>query len=119
MTRINWQALAALAFNAVIWFGALYLILSSDKARAHEWYPLSCCSNKDCFEIPASEVRATPEGWRIETTGEVIPYERARQTPPEGDGHFHRCSFGGDPSARTIGMNGFPRACFWAPEFNG
>lgn len=86
---------------------------------SHEWYPLACCSEKDCFEVPASEVRATPEGWRIDATGEVIPYDKTRTTPPEGGGHFHRCSFNGDPSGATIGMGSYPRACFWAPGMEG
>lgn len=85
---------------------------------AHDWFPLACCSAQDCYRVPASEIEATPGGWRIAATGEVIPYDRTRQTPPEGGGEFFRCSFKGNPEARTIGKT-YPRACFWAPSVGG
>jgi hypothetical protein len=59
-----------------------------------------------------TDVEATPTGYRIRQTGEVIPYSRVRPSP---DGQFHRCSVGGRPDGATIGQM-FPEgACLWAP----
>ena len=75
-------------------------------AAAHEaptgWsYDIECCSQMDCQPVPASMIRATSEGWRIEIpagahkmapTGFVgtLPYDshRVRQSQ---DGLFHPC----------------------------
>jgi hypothetical protein len=102
---------------AVLLATLLWLIVAvmGGPVRAHEWYPLSCCSDKDCFAIPASEVEATSDGWHIKATGEVIPYDRTRNTPPEGNGEFHRCSRQGKPDGLTIGANRTTDACLWAP----
>lgn len=70
----------------------------------HDWYPRACCSDFDCAPVEGAALPvATPEGWRIRASGEVIPYgdSRIRQTPPEAEG-FHRCSVGGRPEARTL-----------------
>lgn len=65
--------------------------LAAAPATAHEWYPLKCCSDRDCQPIDQSEVRMTPKGWEIAATGEVIPFgDRREQYSP--DGEFHRCS---------------------------
>lgn len=88
-------------------------------AAAHEWYPPACCSSRDCFALPDGAVTATPDGWRIEATGEVIPYDVARLTPPEGGGRFHRCTRNGTPDGGTLNQLWGPEqgtACFWAPQ---
>ena len=96
-------------------------------AKAHDWYPLSCCSKKDCFALDQSEVAIERGGYRIKATNELVPFNRARQTPSEGGGSYHRCSVGGGPNGKTINMTpyqgadeaGIPQtptpACFWAP----
>jgi len=70
-------------------------------AFGHAWYPMACCSDKDCW--PTEGVTATSAGWLIETSGEVIPYDDARvkPTPPEASG-FHVCHVGADPKARAL-----------------
>lgn len=83
-------------------------------AAAHEWYPAACCSNRDCFAVPASEVRATAEGWLLVPTGQVIPYDKARVTPDEGGGQFHVCTSGGFWPGSVLG-SGMAQMCFWAP----
>lgn len=90
-----------------------------DRADAHEapagWsYPLACCSLIDCREVGAgtsSPVRIVEEsgGFRVSTTGEVIPYSdpRVRQSP---DGEFHWCSTAGSDVGDTICIFAPPRA---------
>jgi len=83
-----------------------FLVASTLPAVAHEapsgWrYDIECCSQMDCQPVPASMIRATSEGWRIEIppgghkmapTGFVgtLPYDshRVRQSQ---DGLFHPC----------------------------
>lgn len=73
-------------------------------ARAHEapsgWkYPLECCSNRDCTEVPASRVSEGPQGYRVTllpgdhdfitaAASYLIPYA---STKPSPDGVFHIC----------------------------
>lgn len=95
------------------------LILMAGPVAAHDWYPRACCSDRDCYPLSFNEVEATPEGWRIKATGEVVPYEEARETPPEGGGRFFRCSRAGDPSLSTLREYldewSVGDLCFWAP----
>lgn len=78
----------------------LTVLIVMDAAKAHQaplgWqYPLSCCSNQDCREANSGEVRETPEGYQLITTGETVPYgnKRIKDSP---DGRFHVCQQGGD-----------------------
>ena len=96
---------------------ALAFILLSNSALSHEWYPESCCSNQDCFSMAHNEIEHTAEGYYIRQTGELIPYNRARRTPAEGNGQFHRCSLQGDRTAPTLGRYNNHKHCFWAPEY--
>lgn len=86
---------------------ALLVVGLATPALAHKapkgWnYPIVCCSNRDCGQIPASSVQITSEGYAVTlqpgmhdfitpATGPksyVIPYSRARVSP---DGEFHIC----------------------------
>ena len=84
---------------------AAILAIWASAAQAHDWYPLSCCSDQDCF--PA-ELTATADGWRIESSGEVVPYDdpRIKQfpelAPAEAREKPHACHIGGDTTARAI-----------------
>lgn len=65
-------------------------VLSAD-ARAHEWYPLECCSGQDC--APAETVERRPDGSYFVTSrglSAVIPADYAlwRKSP---DGQIHVC----------------------------
>ncbi|MBB3975963.1 hypothetical protein GGQ64_001150 [Rhizobium azooxidifex] len=79
-------------------------------ARAHSFYDLECCSNRDCMPVPDEEIMATKEGWRVRTTGEVIGYDSwpIKHSP---DGRFHRCAGLGNfgPKGRT--------QCLYVPDF--
>ena len=71
-------------------------------------YGWECCSMRDCKELPKDEIKATPIGWKVESTGEVIPYgdKRVKQSKDE---RFHRCARGGDFSLPTS-------ICLYVPD---
>jgi hypothetical protein len=85
------------------------LIFGVTSANSHDWYPLECCSEKDCAPIPDSDVELTNTGYRIKSTGEHIPYKAARMAP---DGQYHVCRY--TPSSPIIKPMERP-LCFWAP----
>lgn len=89
------RIIALVTAAAMFALGATWAV----KARAHDWYPQSCCSDTDCKPVPDAAVRFTPAGWLIVRTGEVWPFSRARPSP---DGQFHRCSHSGLDEAGTI-----------------
>lgn len=72
-------------------------------------YPLSCCSDYDCREVPADWVEERPEGYRIVITGEVIPMT-SRKVRPSPDGVFHWCSVAGSDDSATICLFAPPRS---------
>ena len=101
---------------AIIAVGALMCWMVG--ARAHEatptaaqplgWaYPWACCSGLDCRTVGDSlsgapvKVYETAEGYRFNTSTEVIPYgdKRLRDSP---DGEFHWCTTQGKDDAPTI-----------------
>lgn len=87
----------------------LMLVFGVTKANSHDWYPLECCSEKDCAPIPETDVEVTPQGYLIKSTGERIPYKAARTAP---DGQYHVCRY--TPSSPIIQPVARP-PCFWAP----
>lgn len=62
--------------------------LLASPAAAHEWYPASCCSEKDCTPLTEADVKETPDGWLIQGR-HVVRY--GKQTGPSPDGRFHGC----------------------------
>lgn len=96
-------------------FGTIALMLGmafSIKARAHEaptgWkYPWSCCSNLDCKEVSKNEIGERPEGYIIESTGEVVAYgdKRLKDSP---DGAYHWC-------AHQAGIDAGHTICLFVP----
>lgn len=81
---------------------AVLIIWSVQKARAHSFYEMRCCSGSlDCRPVPDGAISETPTGYRINATGEVVPYNdtRIRQSP---DQQFHWCSVAGEPDSRTL-----------------
>ncbi|WP_181702689.1 hypothetical protein [Chthonobacter albigriseus] len=85
-------------------------LLSTSAAGAHEapsgWtYEAICCSDKDCRPISSGDVEATPYGWRLKLTGDVVAFSQARRSR---DGAFHWCTVGGRNNGKTI--------CLYAPE---
>lgn len=93
-------------------FGLLALIVAaftsvSGGARAHDWYPLECCHDRDCWVAGSGGKESAPvpmlQGWRL-GDGAIIPYAKVRNSP---DGQFHVCRQGGTLSGGVI--------CFFAP----
>ena len=81
-------------------------------ASAHEaptgWkYPWACCSNMDCKEVQSSAVLEKPEGYVIQSTGEVVGYsdKRVKDSP---DGEYHWC-------AHQAGLNAGHTICLFVP----
>lgn len=64
-------------------------------------YPNSCCSNFDCRHVSFTAISERPQGYIINSTGEVLSYtdRRVRISP---DGEYHWCSTAGDDHGRTI-----------------
>lgn len=67
------------------------VVFACDRASAHDWYPLECCSQKDCAPVAPGSVKRTPQGWRL-PSGHVLPYDDARVKPlPPGRTGVHVC----------------------------
>lgn len=83
-------------------------ILLNPYAHAHEWYPAICCSERDCMPINPADLVATPDGWKVMTNGEIIPYDsnkikrRPLNAPPEAYTSPHVCFKNGDIKAEVI-----------------
>ena len=74
-------------------------------------YGSECCSAYDCSQVQHGDIVPTPEGWRVNTSGETIPYGDAR-VKRSRDEFFHRCAPAGDmTSKRSI--------CIYVPDFGG
>lgn len=90
---------------------ALALVLASVMpAVAHSWYPHDCCSDRDCYPVPVSDVKTVPGGWLVEGKT-FVGYADARPSP---DGKFHICRYQ-DGKAGVIRPVNQP-FCFWAPQ---
>lgn len=95
------------------------IFLAVALAQAHEatdvngqplgWsYGWECCSGMDCSVSGDRDISETPEGYRIEITGEIIPYGDKR-IKRSRDEFFHRCTPGGVATA--------PRSiCLYVPD---
>jgi len=108
-TALIWFA-QALTVIVIAW---LTLIALGITARAHEWYPLECCSDRDCWRAGPGgaepEPRYSPTGWVLHD-GTLIPHHEARPSP---DGQFHVCRHGGSLLGSVIRTDGRP--CLWVP----
>jgi len=82
---------------------AIALLLSPAGSLAHDWYPIACCSEKDCrplAEAKGESVLESTKGWEL-WDGRTIPRSNAKLSP---DGKFHLCE---DPAKHIL--------CFFAP----
>ncbi len=74
--------------------GALALVVSVSSlttAKAHDWYPWTCCSDRDCRQLAAGELKRDPHGW-ITPKGIGVPFNdpRIKATPKDHPG-VHLC----------------------------
>jgi hypothetical protein len=89
-----------MTFRHAVLTAALWAVFSCP-AQAHSWYPLECCSERDCAPLDARKVTETEAGYLLDT-GEFIERKKARFSPDED---FHICRF---PSGGVI--------CFFVPN---
>lgn len=72
-------------------------------ALSHDFYPIDCCSNRDCEPLSGSRVRVLAWGYVVDGRF-TVPSHEARRSP---DGRYHGC---------------FPKSgelrCFWAPPMS-
>ena len=88
----------------------LFAVPASGHDAPSGWsYPFSCCSMNDCRPVATKAISERPEGFVINVTGEVVPYQDTR-VRPSPDGEFHWCSVAGGESGRTICLFVPPRA---------
>ena len=79
------------------------IVLGSSAALAHSWYPVSCCSERDCralIEEIGETVTEFAGGWKL-WDGRTIARQIVKLSP---DRQFHLCE---TPSHRIL--------CFFAP----
>jgi hypothetical protein len=90
--------------RSLVWsFALAALALGSSPTPAHDWYPLSCCSGRDCHvlaEEKGETVTESAQGWKL-WDGRIIARGIVQQSP---DGRFHLCE---TPTKRIL--------CFFAP----
>ena len=97
--------------------GALLALLPAaflaHPAKAHDapsgWrYPWECCSKLDCREVESRAISERPEGYVINSTGEVVAYadKRVLNSP---DGEYHWC-------AHRAGLDAGHTICLFVPS---
>ena len=93
-------------------------LVSALPVRAHDamptsaqplgWkYPWSCCSNMDCKMLGDQGISEKPEGYVINSTGEIVAYadKRVKDSP---DGEYHWC-------AHQAGLDAGHTICLFVP----
>lgn len=69
-------------------------------------YDVSCCSLKDCRELPQGSVEQRPDGYYVVATRTLVPYND-RRIKKSKDEFFHICTINGEPFSGII--------CLYAP----
>jgi hypothetical protein len=83
---------------------ALIGLLGPSSPAAHSWYPVWCCSERDCRELSEEKgetVSEAQDGWHL-WDGRLVGRGIAKPSP---DKKFHICE---EPTTRAI-------ICFFAP----
>lgn len=65
---------SGIARAAELLSAVMLLLGMTSLALAHSFYPYECCSYRDCFPIPAHDVKATPQSWFVIKDRITIPY---------------------------------------------
>ena len=89
MNKRRVSVTAALAVSTLSMFGAGVKFSS---ARAHSWYPQTCCNDKDCRIV--DKVDALPDGAELFHAGSItviVPKHFKRM--PSQDSHVHLCFY--------------------------
>ncbi len=104
----------------------LAAVMLAAPAAAHDWYPYSCCSNRDCFEVDEGALvyDEHADEWIYVATGQRFAADLVRTTPhtdPKTGADiwrtWHVCTLTGKPDepVRADG-SGY---CVWIPEAGG
>lgn len=89
-------AIAVIVVAGVIWSEARAHVALPTAAAPLGWsYGYECCSSTDCARAPAGDISTVEGGYRINSTGEVIPYND-RRIKRSRDEFYHRCAIGGN-----------------------
>jgi len=83
-------------------FVVLVLVCIATWAWAHDWYPIDCCSGRDCSPIDSVRVRVIAGGYVVDEQF-YVEFKKALVSP---DIQYHACF----PS------RGKQMGCFWAPR---
>ncbi|QRM34644.1 hypothetical protein [Microvirga sp. VF16] len=92
-----------MSHRATLRFVMAVLASSASGAMAHDWYPVACCSQRDCRHLEEAKgetVLETSKGWQL-WDGRIVPRGMAKLSP---DPLFHLCELS---DKRII--------CFFAP----
>jgi hypothetical protein len=79
--------MGAIVFFLVVLVACLSLVMLSEVAKAHSWYPHECCSSTDCEPLAEDQIKVTSEGY-ILPNGELVKHGTTR---PSQDGQYHWC----------------------------
>jgi hypothetical protein len=90
----------------------LFFLGLHGQASAHDapagWkYPWACCSNMDCQQVQPSAVLERPQGYVIQSTGEMVGY-RDKRIKDSPDGEYHWC-------AHQAGLDAGQTICLFVP----
>ena len=83
------------------------------RAWGHSWYEPSCCSARDCVELPPKAVTITRNGYAVVMAVNDTPHRftiAQSESRPSLDEHYHICLVPTPNGEQPFGMR-----CFYAP----
>lgn len=112
-----------LKFWAFFLGSVIAMILLAWNARAHEWYPSSCCNDRDCRPVAVENVLVSDGEYIVLLGGQKIYFADANPSP---DGDYHICTRQGRDDTEIVNLTqSWPKykdgvmptssICFWAP----
>src|SRR5690349_7257393 len=96
---------------AALWLATAGGALAHDEARWIQERAIKntigelCCGERDCNSVEENDVKITPSGFLIKSSGELVPFNEALPLPADERalGRYWICHWGGK------------RKCFFAP----
>lgn len=117
ISRGTFWAVIGVIVGEIVMIGlAILLAFWSGPAWSHSapmgWsYGLECCSLRDCRQASPDEIRVTPTGYQLVTTGEVVEFT-SRRIKQSQDQFYHVCQQGGNFDSGRI-------LCIYVPPVSG
>jgi hypothetical protein len=82
-------------------------VASATTASAHSWYPIECCSGRDCMKV--DRVERTPDGGMLLITGNIqVQVPKGFTQRPSRDNDTHVC-------VRENGDGSYAPRCVFIP----